>query len=442
MNFAILRAQKLKSSVAVHRSMKHAFRAQETPNADKDRTPDNTHIGAHSVAEGMAAFRSLLPEKVRKNGVLCVEYLMTASPEVMEKMPRSEQDNYFHDALNWLRDRHGAENVVYAGIHRDEKTPHMYAYVVPKDPDTGRLNCRRFLGGASALREMQTDFAEKVGQKYGLDRGIEGSKAKHQRVSQFYGQIERQGKIPTISEQEIKPQKVQGETLRERLFGAKETDLGVVLRLNKKIESAVQPFVENASVAHQERLRAIQMRLTAESLEKKLNAAKPLLEVFEGLSREETTSLIDQINKVKAEKAAKIEAANKQKAVSLEAERRVNLLPDLVNRAVGSVKIFAVKALTAIQKAGGNWQNVLWGDVEQDATKEAVIQNGLTMRGAIKAILTYSPQHADKSPEFVQAALKDIDKKYPDEVHLAKREDLENEVAMKKSRSRERGYSR
>ena len=54
----------------------------------------------------------------------------------------------FNDALKWLRERHGGSNVVYAGIHRDETTPHMYAYVVPLDEATGRLNCRKWLGGA------------------------------------------------------------------------------------------------------------------------------------------------------------------------------------------------------------------------------------------------------------------------------------------------------
>ena len=62
MQYAILRVQKLKSSAAVHRSMKHAFRAQDTPNADPALTPDNTHIGAQNVAEGMAAFRARLPK--------------------------------------------------------------------------------------------------------------------------------------------------------------------------------------------------------------------------------------------------------------------------------------------------------------------------------------------------------------------------------------------
>ena len=41
-HFAILRVQKLKSAVAVHRSMKHSFRAQDTPNADAELTHLNS----------------------------------------------------------------------------------------------------------------------------------------------------------------------------------------------------------------------------------------------------------------------------------------------------------------------------------------------------------------------------------------------------------------
>ena len=116
-HFAILRVQKLKSAVAVHRSMKHSFRAQDTPNAAAELSHHNEHFGAHSVAEGMAAFRARLPESFRKDAVQAIEYLMTASPEAMASKSREEQDAYFRDALDWLKGRHGAENVVYAGIH-------------------------------------------------------------------------------------------------------------------------------------------------------------------------------------------------------------------------------------------------------------------------------------------------------------------------------------
>ncbi|QQM83495.1 plasmid recombination protein (plasmid) [Klebsiella quasipneumoniae] len=93
------------------------------------------------------------------------------------------------------RERHGAENLIYAGIHRDETTPHLYAYVVPLDPQ-GKLNCRHFLGGAKALSQMQTDFAERVGQRHGLQRGIEGSKARHTTVRQYYAALQQETPPP------------------------------------------------------------------------------------------------------------------------------------------------------------------------------------------------------------------------------------------------------
>ena len=179
MKYAILRTQKLKATGAVWRSLKHAFREQPTPNADPAKAAQNAHVGATSAAEAMQRVRDRLPEKRRKDAVLAIEYLITASPEAMQAKDGRAQTAYFDDALKWLRERHGAANVVYAGIHRDESTPHMYAYVVPLDEATGRLNARRWLGGSKALSEIQTDFAATVGARHGLERGIKCSRAKH-----------------------------------------------------------------------------------------------------------------------------------------------------------------------------------------------------------------------------------------------------------------------
>jgi hypothetical protein len=184
--------------------MAHAFREQETPNADASRTPDNTHIGAADVDEALAKFNARLPDKVRKNGVLAIEYLVTASPEDMKGKTRQQQDDYFRDALKWVEAKHGQANVIYAGIHRDETTPHMYAYVVPID-SKGKLNCRAFLGGAQALSQMQTEFAQEVGQRHGLQRGLEGSKARHTSIQQYYARVqEATPRTPSIDLPEAK----------------------------------------------------------------------------------------------------------------------------------------------------------------------------------------------------------------------------------------------
>lgn len=60
----------------------------------------------------------------------------------------------------------------------------MVAYVVPLDGD--RLNAKKWLGGKQALSQMQTHFAENVGARHGLERGIEGSRASHVTIKEFY----------------------------------------------------------------------------------------------------------------------------------------------------------------------------------------------------------------------------------------------------------------
>ena len=128
------------------------------------------------------------PDKIRKNGVRLVEFLVTASPDAMNAKTRAEQDAYFADALKYIQDKHGAENVAYAGIHRDETTPHMYIYAVPLD-DSGKLNCRQFYGAKNALSDLQSDFTAQVGEPHGLIRGIKGSKAKHTSIKQYYARV-------------------------------------------------------------------------------------------------------------------------------------------------------------------------------------------------------------------------------------------------------------
>ena len=187
-NFAILRTRKLKTPGNVAASLRHAFREKETPNADMTRTSGNVHLGADSVEQAMGQFRARLPDKVRKNAVHAIEYLVTASPDAIARMTQQQQADYFNGALKWLRERHGAKNVFYAGMHFDETTPHLYAYVVPLDAKN-KLNCRAFLGGPAVLSAMQTEFADKVGRPVGLDRGLKGSKAKHKTISQYYASL-------------------------------------------------------------------------------------------------------------------------------------------------------------------------------------------------------------------------------------------------------------
>ena len=185
MNYAILRTAKLKTMGNIGGSLAHNYRTINTPNADPNRTPKNHHSVATPKAVKQA-IQNRLPEKRRSDAVLCIEYLITASPE-WEGWGNDKEDEFFKRSRQWLMDKHGAENIAGLSIHRDISTPHLVAYVVPID-QKGKLNCKSFLGGRVKLNQMQTDFANTV-TDLGLARGKEGSKAKHTSIKEYYHDI-------------------------------------------------------------------------------------------------------------------------------------------------------------------------------------------------------------------------------------------------------------
>lgn len=285
MGFAILRTQKLKNKASISRSFKHAFREQNTPNADPKRTPENSHLGAHSSRSAMQKLEQQLPEKIRKNAVLAIEYLVTASPDDMHAKNTSEQNQYFSDALRWLQDRHGKKNVVYAGVHRDEKTPHMYAYVVPLD-EKNNLNCRKFLGGSQALSQMQTDFAKHVGLKHDLERGIQGSKARHQSVKKYYAAIENGSKSHLdLKASALEPRQLEAKGIAEKIGLAKRTESPemIAARICKGVNDGFSGTVAEAARSSENARKAKQAENTALSLRNRL---QPVLEALEPLNHE------------------------------------------------------------------------------------------------------------------------------------------------------------
>jgi len=194
MNYCILRTEKLTTFGSIAGSAKHNLREIPVPNADATRTHLNWTSGASSAAAVCAAIKARLPEKRRKDAVLAIEYLITASPEWFAKTSGKAQRDYFNGAIAWLRARHGADNIVCLNLQRDERSPHLVAYAVPRTKD-GRLSAKDFLGGRKVLSEMQTNFWEQVGRPAGLDRGLEGSTAKHTTAKQYSAAL---AKNPTL----------------------------------------------------------------------------------------------------------------------------------------------------------------------------------------------------------------------------------------------------
>ena len=204
-NFCIFRTAKLKADGNVSASIQHALRVRDTPNADpkiENWTNLNfkgedgkSHIPDNAYEQAMARFRKTLPKKIGKGRVPCIELMMTVSPEVMAK-PGFKITDYLNDCDHWAEEVFGKENVFFKAHHKDEKTPHTSIFIVPKvtkkykDGHTEEiLAAKQWLGGREKLSKLQDDFFEKVGKKYGLDRGIKNSKARHQTQKKYYAKI-------------------------------------------------------------------------------------------------------------------------------------------------------------------------------------------------------------------------------------------------------------
>lgn len=242
MNYCILRTEKLSTFGAVSSSAKHTFREIPTPNADATRTHLNKTIGADSALMVREAVKARLPAKRRKDAVLCIEYLITASPEWFETAKKEQQNQYFRNAISWLYARHGKENCVCLNVQLDEKTPHLVAYVVPITKD-GRLSAKEFLGGPAKLSKMQSEFAEKVAKPVGLQRGIEGSKADHMTAKEYDRALKRN---PILA-----PPKPPAPTFTDKITG-KAKDLEEKYRAEEAAYAATIQRARNEALAAKE----------------------------------------------------------------------------------------------------------------------------------------------------------------------------------------------
>ncbi|MGK7896000.1 MAG: MobV family relaxase [Xenococcus sp. (in: cyanobacteria)] len=199
MPHAIARIAKLKGS-NITPSEQHTKRVKEVPNANPE-IKNIRFIGQPETIDS-PTLDTLVRERIgnqtiRKNGVLCVEMLLTASPEYFRPDDPSQAGYYQQKPLEdwqqavkqWLDEQYG-DRIVRAELHLDEATPHIHAYLVPLD-ERGKLNCRGLFGGREKLSKFQDSYAQAMS-PLGLERGIKGSRAKHTAVKQYYAAVNKE----------------------------------------------------------------------------------------------------------------------------------------------------------------------------------------------------------------------------------------------------------
>lgn len=228
MGYAVLHLDKASGNEA--KMTAHIGRTQIPANCNPTLTYLNTELIEYpeGVTDRTEAIQHRLDNaglerKIGTNQVRAIRVMLTGTNGDMKRIEADGKlDEWCSDNLDWLRKTYGAENLVSAVLHLDEATPHIHATVVPivtgerrkvkekkkseepdkpdkktyrkKSRDTVRL-CADDVMTRVKLKEYQNTYAEAMA-KYGLQRGIDGSEARHITTQEFYrNAIAQQGNL-------------------------------------------------------------------------------------------------------------------------------------------------------------------------------------------------------------------------------------------------------
>lgn len=187
--YAVVHMMKIKSG-AVGGIQSHNNREHEpktNPDVDMSRSEDNYDlISCDNYKRSIKEKLSNLVESsraVRKDAVVVCNFIVTSDNETMNALGADCQREFFQDSVKWFSDRYGADRVLNATVHMDEATPHLHIGVMPITQD-GRLSAKAIFT-KTEMKAIQTEFARDVGEKYGLERGVEGSERTHLSEARF-----------------------------------------------------------------------------------------------------------------------------------------------------------------------------------------------------------------------------------------------------------------
>ena len=208
----------------------HIERRVIASNVDPTRTHLNRELA--QLPEGVTERDEAIAHRIKSAGikrkitpdqVRAIRVMLSGTHEDMMKIQQDGRiDEWCDDSMQWLHKTFGKENTVSAVLHMDETTPHIHATIVPivtgerrkakqkkqtegkrtyrKKTDAARL-CADDVLNRDRLVAYHDDYA-KVMERYGLQRGVRGSEARHTTTAQYYRDLKRQtGELETDVQQ-------------------------------------------------------------------------------------------------------------------------------------------------------------------------------------------------------------------------------------------------
>ena len=244
MGFVVLHMEKAHGSDSG--TTAHIERFIIPKNADPTRTHLNRKLITYpdGIKDRTAAIQKRLEEagltrKIGNNQVRAIRINVSGTHEDMKRIEKEGRlDEWCADNMKYFAELFGRENIVAAHLHRDEETPHIHVTLVPivkgerkrkkreeqakkryrkKPADTVRL-CADDIMTRLKLKSYQDSYAVAMA-KYGLQRGIDGSQARHKSTTQYYRDTQR---LADSLKAEVVDLQQQKETAQEELKRAKK----------------------------------------------------------------------------------------------------------------------------------------------------------------------------------------------------------------------------
>ena len=192
MSYMVARMQKMKAG-NLGGAYKHNERVFET-HSNKDIDPSKSHLNYELTDRDRSVSyerqikdyvneNKISNRAIRKDAVLCDEWIITSDKSFFEKLSEEETREFFETAKNYFAENYGEDNIAYASVHLDESTPHMHMGVVPFQD--GKLSSKAMFD-KEELKKIQEDLPKYMNEHgFELERGELNSEAKHKTVAEF-----------------------------------------------------------------------------------------------------------------------------------------------------------------------------------------------------------------------------------------------------------------
>jgi len=191
MAYAVARMQKMK--VGNLKGIENHNKRKTKNHTNKDIDVTKSHLNYDLVGNSATYHKNIMgyinenkasKRAIRKDAVVVNEWLVTSSAAFFEGMEDDEIKRYFEVSKDFFATEFGEENVRYAQVHMDEKTPHMHMGIVPFDEDM-KLSSKRVVSKQKLIAIQ--DKLPLYMQEHGFDvkRGEKESQRNHLSVSEF-----------------------------------------------------------------------------------------------------------------------------------------------------------------------------------------------------------------------------------------------------------------